>query len=122
MVKENPSRGAPRIHGELLKLGLNVSERTVSRHIRRLSNTCRARKLWATFLRNHREVIAAMDFFTVPALTFGVLYWNPSTRIPRRESFDDGQRAFTSRPIIASSSSMRKSVRCSRLLPGSGSR
>jgi putative transposase len=74
MVKENPSWGAPRIHGELLKLGFEVSERTVSRYIRRLSPPEQARKLWGTFLRNHREVITAMDFFTVPTLTFRVLY------------------------------------------------
>ena len=74
MVKDNPTWGAPRIHGELLKLGFDVSERTVSRYIRRLSPRKQARKLWAAFLRNHREVIAAMDFFTVPTLTFRVLY------------------------------------------------
>jgi transposase InsO family protein len=74
MVNENPSWGAPRIHGELLKLGFDVSERTVSRYLRRLSPLDDARKLWSAFLRNHREAIAAMDFFTVPTLTFRVLY------------------------------------------------
>jgi putative transposase len=74
MVKENPTWGAPRIHGEFLKLGLDVSERTVSRYIKRLSPPDQTRQLWATFLRNHREVITAMDFFTVPTLTFRVLY------------------------------------------------
>jgi putative transposase len=74
MVKENKTWGAPRIHGELLKLGFDVSERTVSRYLRRLSPPEQARKLWATFLRNHREIITAMDFFTVPTLTFQVLY------------------------------------------------
>jgi transposase InsO family protein len=74
MASENPTWGAPRIHGELLKLGFDISERTVSRYLRRLSPSDQARKLWATFLRNHREVIAAMDFFTVPTLTFQVLY------------------------------------------------
>jgi putative transposase len=73
MVKENPSWGAPRIHGELLKLGFEVSERTVSRYLRRVSPPEQVRKLWGTFLRNHREVITAMDFFTVPTLTFRVL-------------------------------------------------
>ena len=48
-------RGAPRIHGELLKLGFDVSERTVSRYLRRLYSRDHARKLWAAFLRNHRE-------------------------------------------------------------------
>jgi hypothetical protein len=74
MVEENPSWGAPRIHGELLKLGFDISERTVSRYLRRLSPRAAARKRWAAFLRNHREVIVAMDFFTVPTLTFRVLY------------------------------------------------
>ena len=74
MANENPSWGAPRIHGELLKLGLDVSERTVSRYLRRRSPSDDAPKLWSAFLRNHRDVIAAMDFFTVPTLTFRVLY------------------------------------------------
>jgi transposase InsO family protein len=74
MVKENPTWGAPRIHGELLKLGFHVSERTVSHYIHRMSPSDQKRKLWIAFLRNHREVITAMDFFTVPTLTFRVLY------------------------------------------------
>ncbi len=74
MAKENPTWGAPRIHGELLKLGFEVSERTVSRYLARASRNGDARKLWLTFLKNHREVIAAMDFFTVPTATFRVLY------------------------------------------------
>ena len=74
MMNENPFWGAPRIHGELLKLGFKVSERTVSRYLQRISPASNAGKLWAVFLHNHREVIAAMDFFTVPTLTFRVLY------------------------------------------------
>jgi hypothetical protein len=74
MAKENPRWGAPRIHGELLKLGLDVCERTVSRYLSRVGRREDARKLWLVFLRNHREVIAAMDFFTVPTATFRVLY------------------------------------------------
>ena len=74
IVEENPTWGAPRVHGELLKLGVKLSERTVSRYLRRLSPPARARQLWAAFLRNHRDVLAAMDFFTVPTLTFRVLY------------------------------------------------
>jgi putative transposase len=74
MSIDNPSWGAPRIHGELLKLGFDVCERTVSRYLRRLSPPDQTWRLWATFLRNHRDVIAAMDFFTVPTLTFRVLY------------------------------------------------
>jgi len=74
MVAENPTWGAPRIHGELLKLGFDLSERSVSRWIRRAPRDPDPAKRWLTFLRNHREAIAAMDFFTVPTLTFGVLY------------------------------------------------
>ena len=62
--------GTPRIHGELLKLGFDVSERTISRYLRRRSPSDDARKRWNAFLRNHRDVIAAMDFLTVPTLTF----------------------------------------------------
>jgi putative transposase len=74
MANENPSWGAPRIHGELLRLGFDVSERTVSRYLHRLFPPEQTRKLWAAFLRNHREAITGMDFFTVPTLTFRVLY------------------------------------------------
>jgi putative transposase len=74
MSRENPSWGAPRIHGELLKLGFDASERTVSRYLRRRSPSDDACKRWTVFLRNHRDVIAAVDFFTVPTVTFGVLY------------------------------------------------
>jgi putative transposase len=74
MLEENATWGAPRIHGELLKLGFDISERTVSRYLRHLSPPDDVRKRWSAFLRNHRDVIAAMDFFTVPTLTFRVLY------------------------------------------------
>jgi putative transposase len=74
MAAENPTWGAPRIHAELLKLGLRLSEATVSRWLRRIPRTPDPAKRWLTFLRNHSEAIAAMDFFTVPTLTFGVLY------------------------------------------------
>ena len=69
ITEENPTWGAPRIHGELLKLGFEISERTVSRYVHRVSPSDKTRKLWAAFLRNHREVITAMDFFTVPTRT-----------------------------------------------------
>ncbi|HEX4577704.1 MAG TPA: integrase core domain-containing protein [Edaphobacter sp.] len=74
MVGENPSWGAPRIHGELKMLGFGISERTVSRWMRKASRNPEPAKQWEAFLNNHREAIAAMDFFTVPTLTFGVLY------------------------------------------------
>jgi putative transposase len=74
MVAENPTWGAPRIHGELLMLGFDFSERTISRWIKRAPKDPDRAKHWLAFLRNHREAIAAMDFFTVPTITFGVLY------------------------------------------------
>ena len=74
MVAENPTWGAPRIHGELRMLGFGISERTVLRWMRKAPRSPEPAKRWATFLNNHREAITAMDFFTVPTLTFGVLY------------------------------------------------
>jgi putative transposase len=76
MKADNPFWGAPRIHGELLQLGFEISEPTVSRYLRQLKRRCDSAKAkrWLIFLRNHREVIAALDFFTVPTLTFRVLY------------------------------------------------
>ena len=74
MVAENPTWGAPRIHGELLKLGFDIAERTVSGWVKRAMQNPDPARLWLSFLRNHGDVIAAMDFFTVPTLTFGILY------------------------------------------------
>jgi putative transposase len=74
MVVENPTWGAPRIHGELLMLGFDVSERTVSRWMKRAPRDPEPSKRWLAFLRNHREAIAAMAFFAVPTISFGVLY------------------------------------------------
>src|SRR5712691_7043901 len=72
MAPANPLWGAPRIHGELRTLGVEVSERTVSRllepHTRPPSQT------WRTFLTNHLAPAASMDFFTVPTLTGRVLF------------------------------------------------
>jgi hypothetical protein len=74
MVAENPTWGASRIHGELLMMGFDVSERTISRWMKRAPRDPEPAKRWLAFLRSHREAIAAMDFFTVPTITFGVLY------------------------------------------------
>ena len=74
MVTENADWGAPRIHGELLKLGIDVGERTVSRYVVRARPGPRRRQDWKTFLHNHRDVLTAMDFLTVPTATFRVLY------------------------------------------------
>jgi transposase InsO family protein len=74
MVAENPTWRAPRIHGELLMLGYEVSERSVTRWIRRAPRPPDSAQRWLTFLHNHREAIVAMDFFTAPTITFSVLY------------------------------------------------
>jgi putative transposase len=74
MVVENSTWGAPRIHGELVMLGFDVSERTISRWMRRAPRNPEPAKRWLSFLHNHREAIAAMDFFTVPTVTFNLLY------------------------------------------------
>src|SRR5260370_42040141 len=73
-VPRNATWGAPRIHGELLMLGFDLCERTISRWMKRGPRDPEPGKRWLAFLRNHREAIAAMDFFTVPTITFGVLY------------------------------------------------
>ena len=74
LADENPGWGAPRIHGEIQKLGLIVSERSVARYMRKTLRRGDPGKRWLTFLHNHREVIVAFDFFTVPTVTFQLLY------------------------------------------------
>jgi putative transposase len=61
-------------YGELLMLGFDVSERTISRWMKRAPRDPQPATRWLTFLRNHREAIAAMDFFTIPTITFSMLY------------------------------------------------
>ena len=72
MARENPTWGAPRIHGELLMLGFNVSEATVSRYMPRRRKP--PSQSWRTFLRNHANGLVSIDFFVVPTATFRVLY------------------------------------------------
>jgi putative transposase len=74
MAVENPTWGAPRIHGELLKLGFEISECTVGRYLARKASPRGSGTPWLSFLKNHREAMAAIDFFTVPTATFRVLY------------------------------------------------
>ena len=64
--------GAPRVHGELLKLGIDVSQATVSKYM--LHRRKPPSQTWRTFLNNHADCLAAMDFFTVPTARFQVLY------------------------------------------------
>ena len=72
MATANPLWGAPRIHGELRTLGVDVSERTVSRLLK--PQTRPSPQTWKTFLTNHFTTAASMDFFTVPTLTGRVLF------------------------------------------------
>jgi transposase InsO family protein len=74
LAEENPDWGAPKIHGELQKFGFVVSERSVARYLRRIRRRGDPGRRWLAFLQNHREVIVAFDFFTVPTLTFQLLY------------------------------------------------
>jgi hypothetical protein len=74
MVAENPTWGAPRVHGELKMLRFDISERTVLRWMRKAPRSPEPAKRWAAFLGSHREATAAMDFFKVPTVTFGMLY------------------------------------------------
>src|SRR6266550_3777853 len=64
LAEENPDWGAPKVHGEMLKLGFVVSERIVARYLRRMRRRGGLSKRWLAFLQNHREVIVAFDFFT----------------------------------------------------------
>jgi transposase InsO family protein len=72
MSAANPLWGAPRIHGELLKLGLAVSQATVSKYMLRPRRP--PSQAWRTFLNNHAKELIALDFFTVPTATFRVLF------------------------------------------------
>jgi hypothetical protein len=72
MSKENPLWGAPRIHGELLKLGFEIAESTVSKYMIRRRGP--PSQTWRTFLRNHADAIAAIDLCVVPTLTFECLF------------------------------------------------
>ncbi len=72
MCQANPLWGAPRIHGELLKLGINISEATVSKYMTRDRRP--PAQSWRSFLENHAKDIVAMDFLTVPTATFRVLF------------------------------------------------
>jgi hypothetical protein len=85
MATVNPLWGAPRIHGEMLKLGFDVSESTVLRYMpKKAPRTSKQR--WKTFLKNHSAQIVSVDFLVVPTITFTLLYvlvflWHDRRRI-----------------------------------------
>jgi transposase InsO family protein len=72
MQSANVGWGAPRIHGELLKLGVKISQATVSKYMARYRKP--PSQTWRTFIENHADCLAAIDFFIVPTATFRVLY------------------------------------------------
>src|ERR1700694_5910022 len=72
MWRETPGLGAPRIHGELLKLGIDVGESSVSKYM--VHGRKPPSQTWRTFLENHAQQLVSIDFFTVPTIRFQVLY------------------------------------------------
>ena len=83
MSIENPLWGAPRIHGELLKLGFEVAQSSVAKYmVKRRGPPSQG---WRTFLRNHAPDIAAMDLFVVPTISFDLLYALVIIRLDRRD-------------------------------------
>jgi transposase InsO family protein len=83
MSVENPLWGAPRIHGELLKLGFEVAQSSVAKYmVKRREPPSQG---WRTFLRNHAPDIAAMDLFVVPTIGFRLLYAFVIIRLDRRD-------------------------------------
>ena len=82
MSKENPLWGAPRIHGELLMLGIEVAESTVARYMTRRQGP--PSQGWKTFLRNHAAGIASLDLFVVRTISFKLLYGLVVLRPARR--------------------------------------
>ena len=83
MSTDNPLWGAPRIHGELLKLGFDVAHSCVAKYmVRRRGPPAQG---WRTFLRNHEPDIAAMGLFVVPTIGFNLLYAFVIVRLDRRD-------------------------------------
>ena len=73
MVNVNPLRGSPRIHGELLKLGFDISESTVQRYMPKKGKRNNGQN-WKTFLKNQSKEIISIDFLTVPTINFKLIY------------------------------------------------
>jgi hypothetical protein len=79
----NPLWGAPRIHGELLKLGIDVGQTTVAKYMARGRRP--PSQGWKTFLHNHADGIASMDLFVVPTISFRLIYGLLILRHDRRQ-------------------------------------
>ncbi len=72
MSQANPLWGAPRIHGELLKLGIDICETTIAKYMVRATKP--PSQTWRTFLTNHLTQMVSVDFFVVPTATFQLLF------------------------------------------------
>ena len=95
----NPLWGAPRIHGELLKLGIDVGQTTVAKYMARRRRP--PSQGWKTFLRNHADGIASMDLFLIPTISFRLLYGFLILRHSRRELLWLGVTAHPSAEWVA---------------------
>jgi len=103
MQAANTGWGAPRIHGELLKLGIEVSQATVSKYMLRTKKP--RSQTWRTFLNNHADSMAAMDFFTVPTASFRVFLCVHCSQ-PRSPACSTFQRNRTpNRPVDSTTDS-----------------
>jgi hypothetical protein len=80
---DNPLWGAPRVHGELLKLGFVVAQSSVAKYM--IKRPASSSQGWLIFLRNHSTQIAAMDLFVVPSVTFELLYAFIIVRLARKD-------------------------------------
>ena len=83
MSQENMGWGAPRIHGELKMLGIDISQATIAKYMVKHRNP--PSQTWRSFLNNHRKNIVSIDFFTVPTATFQILYGFLVLNLERRE-------------------------------------
>ena len=103
MSQSNPLWGAPRIHGELVKLGIKLSQATVSKYM--VTHRKPPSQSWRAFLKNHTKDIISVDFFTVPTATFRVLYVFLIMSIDRRNVIhfnvtDSPTAAWTGQQIL----------------------
>ena len=83
LSRENPLWGAPRVHGELQMLGIDVAQTTVAKYMIRHRKP--PSQTWRTFLDNHAKDLVSIDFFTVPTATFRILYVLLVLRHERRQ-------------------------------------
>jgi transposase InsO family protein len=99
MSQENPLWGAPRIHGEMLKLGIEISQASVSKYMTRHPRP--PSQTWRAFFGNHVGCLASIDFFTVPTVSFAVLFVFIVLRHERRRVVHFGITTHPTAPWIA---------------------